>query len=508
MKLRIIVPLFVICLSFLLATQSQFAYRILIDCGSTGSRVYIYRYDISSPLTSLEEVANKRVRPALSTFYLDEPALQEQFSHLVEFAEEHIADPIRSLTSIEMKATAGLRVLEVEKQIWLVDKVKSVLEKSSFLFDSDETRILSGGEEALFALVATNLAFSNVSSHTFDGFRLAAADLGGSSKQISFMLPLNSSSKLTPVSQNSAFLNWISSFWSGALTLTPSESLECSPDYRLYLSDSSSSVLDIFAKSLPGMGIVEAMEELLMKLSENVANFGFNSSGSVENIDSPVLFLEDSIYTTVEDSDINELILVSDSFQEDVSYTKPPRVIFNPCISPNDSHPLHDIYAPNTRWVGTGNFEHCTALIREILYQKASKEISCLKQLQIPRIVAMDNFPKILEILNLSTPSIVGVDKHEELLVTPLAIKHAGIETCQKPWVEIMNQFNNSIPEYRAQNACFGSAFVYTVATELYGIAEADTTSFLPIDSHKSYTLGWPLGWTMFAIMNWSYEAI
>jgi hypothetical protein len=509
MKLKIIVLLSIICFSFLFATESQFAYRVLIDCGSTGSRVYIYRYDVASPLTSLEEIANKRVRPALSRFYLDESALQEQFSELIEYAEEHITDlAVRSLTPIEMKATAGLRVLDVEKQMWLVDKVKSVLEKSSFFYDADETRVLSGGEEALFGLIATNMALSNVSSHAFEGFRLAAADLGGSSKQISFMLPLNSTTKLTQVSHNSAFMNWISSFWGRSLTLPPSESLECSPDYRLYLSDSSSSVLDIFAKSLPGMGIVEAMEELLTKLSENMVSFGFNSSGSVENNDSPVLFLEDSVYTTVDATVINELVLVSDSFQETGLYVDPPKVIYNPCISPTDSHPLHDFYAPNTRWVGTGNFEQCAALIREIIYKKASKEIACLKQLQIPRIVAMDNFPKVLEILNLSSPSIVEVNQHEELLVTPLAIKQAGVEVCQRPWTEIMNQFNHSIPEYRAQNACFGSAFVYTVATELYGIPEADTTSFLPIDSHKSYTLGWPLGWTMVAVMNWSYEAI
>lgn len=177
-------------------------YQVLIDSGSTGSRVYVYRHFTGAPMTSLFEVAHMRVRPALSTFFNDKEGLTSQLQTMIRFAEDHVSPKFHGSTAISLKATAGLRVLSAAEQDWLIGTCRQVLATSNFSFNPLETRVLSGSEEALYALLATNLAFSNASAAAPFDLALGAADWGGSSKQIAFALPprtvtLASLSKLT-----------------------------------------------------------------------------------------------------------------------------------------------------------------------------------------------------------------------------------------------------------------------------------------------------------------------
>ncbi len=521
------------CISLYFFVRGQITYRVLIDSGSTGSRVYIYSYEGSAPLSTLQEVAHMRVRPALATYYNKFTELKDQIQQLITFATEHVPSDLRAQSHIALKATAGLRVIEEEKQEWIIDSVKRILSSSGFYFDPVETAVLTGEEEALFGLLATNLAYGNFSDAQ-GGFTLAAADLGGSSKQIAFMLPPSPPYTITVFGREveipSLPISLGLGLWSKASQQHYPE--ECRPDYRLLLPGSHNPI-EVFARSIAGLGLVESMYEAFTMLSQR-AEIDLSNEHNQTDIDTdadqtrmePILFYEESLdscnldvvgqgWEEDEDNISEELkaieveetmagsLAVCDSFSlmdrrlpqglSSVNFSSPSSsefsdVVYNPCAPPGESLFYPESLA-HLSWLGTGNFEECANIVKEMVLTKAARESSCMRQVKFPTIIAMDNFPKVLEILRLS------IDQP----VTPYMIKEAGESMCQRPWLDVMDEFHHRIPEYRAQQACFGAAFIYTIATELYGLQEYDSTSFLPTDSHHSYTIGWPLGATIFA---------
>jgi hypothetical protein len=175
-------------------------------------------------------------------------------------------------------------------------------------------------------------------------------------------------------------------------------------------------------------------------------------------------------------------------------YSPESPVIYNPCVAPGERYPYAEDIS-NHSWVGTGDFDQCLMLVKEFLHQKASREINCVKKSKVPTIIAMDNFPKVLEVLKLA----------DDKPVAPVAIKEAGRAICQRPWPEVLAEFPGFM-SFRAHQACFGAAYIYAITTELYNLKDDDLTSFLPTDTHLSYSVGWPLGATVFSIMNWKYE--
>jgi GDA1/CD39 (nucleoside phosphatase) family len=204
--------------SLFLAT-SEDKFTIVLDAGSTGSRVYVYKYSPDCPLETITEVSHMRVNPALSTFVGNSTGLAKQLGSLIDFAKRYI-QPQESwaTTSISLKATAGLRALPVEDQQYLVTHVAHTLSASGFSFDPTMTGVISGAEEALFDVLAVNAAFyahpqtsasivpggasdsqgsnssvnSGASSSSMSQFvRLGAGDMGGSSQQIAFSVSLS-----------------------------------------------------------------------------------------------------------------------------------------------------------------------------------------------------------------------------------------------------------------------------------------------------------------------------
>ena len=169
-------------------------------------------------------------------------------------------------------------------------------------------------------------------------------------------------------------------------------------------------------------------------------------------------------------------------------------MLYNPCVGPGERYPYPESIA-SLPWVGTGDFDACVGLIKDRLYRKASREIQCMKKLKTPTIIAMDNFPKVLEVLRLAN----------DATVSPAAIREAAIQICKRSWPDILADFPGFY-DIRAQQACFGASYIYAITTELYGLNEMDTTSFLPTDSHHAYTVGWPLGAAIYSAMNWSFE--
>ena len=68
-------------------------YTIVLDAGSTGSRIYVYMYDPIWPLETITEVSHMRVHPALSTFVGNPGGLATQLESLIKFAKQRVQPP-------------------------------------------------------------------------------------------------------------------------------------------------------------------------------------------------------------------------------------------------------------------------------------------------------------------------------------------------------------------------------------------------------------------------------
>lgn len=438
---------------------NEIAYNIIIDAGSTGSRVYIYRYATANPLSTLTEIANKRINPAITSYIHDTVGINNYLLELVSYAKVHIEESMWATTPIALKATAGVRVIEESKQQWIIDSVSAALEKCGFLFDPLETKVITGQEEALYAFLAINAAFMDS-----EDFSFGAADLGGSSKQIAFSVPMN------PISGLSYSHNSISD---GSIIGRSSPVYKpCTPDYTLTLPGRNVTT-NVLARSISGLGIVAARELVTQYINEE--------SVSVNSSRIKHMGVEDhfqSMENTVDCSVDGDCIYTAEAMDW----------ISNPCLSPGlrfrDDN-SEDLHRP------AGNFDACSEAIAEIIRVKASYEVDCMKVVRPRLIIGMDNFPKILEMMNLANES----------LVSPRDIQDAGRILCARPWNDVLDEFPNFMA-YRAQRACFGASYIFAMVTEVYGIEIDDATSFLPLDNHASYTLGWPLGATLFSALN------
>ncbi|XP_037958644.1 ectonucleoside triphosphate diphosphohydrolase 5 isoform X2 [Teleopsis dalmanni] len=175
--------------SFLVRLASKFGYSknqyaVIIDAGSTGSRVLAYKFDksfIDNKLVLSDELFRER-KPGLSSF-ADNPA---KGAHLIKLlldeAKEFVPKEKWSSTPLVLKATAGLRLLPQSKAENLLNAVRDLFAKSEFSVDMNAVEIMEGIDEGIFSWFTVNFLLGRLSKAN----QAAALDLGGGSTQVTF----------------------------------------------------------------------------------------------------------------------------------------------------------------------------------------------------------------------------------------------------------------------------------------------------------------------------------
>ena len=146
-------------------------FGLLIDAGSTGSRLHVYEWPkrvfstlpppITHPLTS--ELWTKRRAPGISSLADDPKAAAETLLPLIEHAKvllRHYQKDWHRFP-IWVKATAGMRVLAHTPRRAIIEEVRALLlsDKNPFHFvEADAARVISGEEEAGYAWTGINFA--------------------------------------------------------------------------------------------------------------------------------------------------------------------------------------------------------------------------------------------------------------------------------------------------------------------------------------------------------------
>ncbi|RKF55612.1 putative guanosine-diphosphatase [Erysiphe neolycopersici] len=169
-------------------------YVLMIDAGSTGSRIHIYKFNNCGPTPELEHEEFKMTekRPGgsgLSSYKTNAEEAAKSLDILMDVAMKTVPDELKLCTPVAVKATAGLRLLGPEISQAILVAVRSRLESTyPFPVVSDEKNgvaIMDGKDEGVYAWITTNYLLGKIGG--IDKSNTAAVlDLGGGSTQIVF----------------------------------------------------------------------------------------------------------------------------------------------------------------------------------------------------------------------------------------------------------------------------------------------------------------------------------
>mmetsp|Transcript_18429 Transcript_18429/g.21293 ORF Transcript_18429/g.21293 Transcript_18429/m.21293 type:complete len:470 (+) Transcript_18429:120-1529(+) len=179
--------------------RGSISYSVVIDCGSTGSRVHIYEFNNvgGSSLPRVENEIFKQLKPGLSAYANDPIKGAESLVPLLDAAVAAIPESEHGVTPLFVGATAGLRLLPGNQADKLLDAVRLLLRRRyNFKFSpADDVMILSGDDEGKFAWMATNMLLGLLRP---GADTVGVVDLGGGSAQMIRAVELDEIAMLPP----------------------------------------------------------------------------------------------------------------------------------------------------------------------------------------------------------------------------------------------------------------------------------------------------------------------
>ncbi|GFP90730.1 probable apyrase 7 [Phtheirospermum japonicum] len=187
----------------ILISQKPTSYfTVVIDCGSTGSRVNVFEWMIGNKSKIHENLpillhiypdnVNKtnscqyhcmQTEPGLHNFVDDEFRVRASLEPLIRYAEKWVPSERRPQTPIFVLATAGMRRLASDDARRILQNVEDVVQEHGFMYRKNWIRVLSGKEEAYYGWVALNYKMGIFRSSSRLS-TLGLLDLGGSSLQV------------------------------------------------------------------------------------------------------------------------------------------------------------------------------------------------------------------------------------------------------------------------------------------------------------------------------------
>ncbi|XP_044881720.1 ectonucleoside triphosphate diphosphohydrolase 7 isoform X2 [Mauremys mutica] len=198
--------------------DSMLNYGIVIDCGSSGSRVFVYFWpphngnphdllDVKQMRDQSSQPVVKKIKPGISVL----ATTPEQASHymrpLLSFAAAHVPVKKHKETPLYILCTAGMRLLPERQQAAILeDLVKNVPLEFDFLFSESQAEVISGKQEGVYAWIGINFVLGRFDHEEEEDAMITVAlggqaeslvrkrtvgilDMGGASLQIAYEVP-------------------------------------------------------------------------------------------------------------------------------------------------------------------------------------------------------------------------------------------------------------------------------------------------------------------------------
>lgn len=167
-------------------------YVLMIDAGSTGSRIHVYKFNNCGPTPELEKEEFKMTEKSvggLSKYKNDPIAAAKTLDDLMAVAMQTVPDKLKGCSPVAVKATAGLRMIGAEASDKILQAVRTHLE-TDYPFpvvakEENGVAIMDGSDEGVYAWITTNYLLGKIGGPDHSP-TAAIFDLGGGSTQIVF----------------------------------------------------------------------------------------------------------------------------------------------------------------------------------------------------------------------------------------------------------------------------------------------------------------------------------
>ncbi|KAL2755235.1 hypothetical protein ACRALDRAFT_2042984 [Sodiomyces alcalophilus JCM 7366] len=413
-------------------------YGVVFDAGSSGTRMYIYKWEDPAKVTqhaTLEELrrlpaikleSSEKIRPGVSSFAsVPETIGSDHLRFLVELALVKVPHDKVPDTPVYIMATAGMRLLPAGRRQGLLLAMCSYLRDStSFSLPdcSTNVQVISGETEGLYGWLAVNYLLGlfdyqddldNHNGHHTYGF----LDMGGASAQIAFV------PNATEAEKHAEDLKLI----------------------RLRNIDGTISEYKVFTASWLGYGANQARKRYIDKL--------------LDAYDRPVGF------------DVLDPCMPS-GLRTTLNNESLPRTV------------------PNTEFtlVGTGNFSGCLAKTEPLLRKDAPciDEPCLLNGEHVPLIdFSINRFVGVSEYWH-TTHGVFG-GKHEAY--KPVTYQQRVLDFCSRSWDEVIADLMDRKVKGKvedAQEACFKASWLINILYEGIGFPRFGVEHDLSFDSNIS----------------------
>jgi Golgi nucleoside diphosphatase len=440
-------------------------YGVILDAGSSGTRVYVYKWKNparTSRTTSIEDLhrlpklklkESKKIHPGVSTFANRPGAVgKEHLRELINVALNRIPKDKVAETPIFLLATAGVRFLPNSEQKALLAGICSWLQKET-VFDladcKQNVQVISGETEGLYGWIAANYLLGGFNHPQAEGpgqghhHTYGFLDMGGASAQIAF------APNATEAKKHADDLKLV----------------------RMRHMDGTPAEYKVFTTTWLGFGANKARERFVESLHEQY--------GNANELPDPCLPM--GLRTTLEGDPVED-------------------------AEPSDEQTL----------VGTGQFDECLRLTYPLLEKNAPCDDNpCLFNGQhVPAIdFNVNHFVGVSEYWHTTHGVFGGKDKAYDLETYQRSV----MDFCSRDWsdieADVLDKRKKS-PEKKAEDArdaCFKASWLINMLYDGIGIPRvgleipsgANTTfepvkgyedSFQPVNKIDGVELSWTLG--------------
>lgn len=159
-------------------------YQIIVDAGSSGSRLHLFEYSSKKPVPVIKDIYSDNTKPGLSSYEKNPQDAGASLQKLLDGAMQKITEKkVRPQdVKISVLATAGMRLLPEEKQKAIYENVTAYL-KQNYAFDVNRVETISGKLEGLYGWLDVNYLYQNFQNRKPT---IGSIDMGGASTQIAF----------------------------------------------------------------------------------------------------------------------------------------------------------------------------------------------------------------------------------------------------------------------------------------------------------------------------------
>lgn len=200
------------CYSITTTASPNHQYLIIIDAGSSGSRIHIYQYEPNNILPNIEEVFTESTKPGIAT-YADHPtqaatSLNPLLNDATAYFQKSGIDT--QTIPINLLATAGMRLIPKPTQDAIYKAITTDLQ-TNYNYKITNIKTITGKMEGIYGWLTINYLQQTFQQHQDP---IGSIDMGGASTEITYTTndTQNTFDNLTLTINNTAYQIYSKSF--------------------------------------------------------------------------------------------------------------------------------------------------------------------------------------------------------------------------------------------------------------------------------------------------------